>query len=112
MQTIEKEMIEAIKAKKNWSKNNTSTHYNEHESLTIVRLHSSIIAEIRYTDEITLLKVTNAGYKTNVTRNRLNVLINEFGLLVSGIHQKNYKWYITYTDETTEEMKNNFLYSA
>ena len=38
--------------------------------------------------------IANAGYKTNTTKSRLNVLIQFVHGGLSGLFQKNYEWFL------------------
>ena len=91
MRKIETQMIAAINNKRDWQNANTSVHYNEESNYSIVRLHGHKIAVI---DENSVI-ISNAGYTTNVTKSRLNVIIKEFfDGTKNGVFQKQKKWYI------------------
>ena len=92
MRKIETQMITAINNKQDWQNANTSVHYNEELECSIVRLHGHKIAVISNNNSVT---ISNAGYETNVTKSRLNVIINEFcDGTKNGVFQKNFQWYI------------------
>ena len=74
MRKIEENMITAINNKQDWEHDNTSVHYNEEDNYSIVRLHGHKIAVINNNS----ITISNAGYYTNVTKSRLNVIIKEF----------------------------------
>ena len=91
MRKIETQMIAAINNNQNWQNANTSVHYNEESGASVVRLHGHKIAVI---DDNSVI-ISNAGYETNVTKSRLNVIINEFcDGETDGVFQKDFKWYI------------------
>jgi hypothetical protein len=50
-----------------------------------LKLHGNTIAVL---DEFNMLSITNAGWSSNTTKERLNGLPNV------GIHQKNWQWYL------------------
>ena len=63
---------------------------------TELLLRGNIIAiKDRYTNKIS---ITNAGWKSNTTKERLNGLINEYlgypNCIGRGINQKNFVWYL------------------
>jgi hypothetical protein len=91
MRKIETQMIAAINNNQNWQNANTSVHYNEESDCSIVRLHGHKIAVI----DDNSVTISNAGYETNVTKSRLNVIINEFcDGKTDGVFQKDFQWYI------------------
>ena len=52
-------MIAAINNNQDWSKDNTSVHYNEENNTSIVRLHGNKIAEVTDTD----MTIFDGGYQ-------------------------------------------------
>jgi hypothetical protein len=60
-----------------------------------LKLHNNIIAVLH--GDGTLM-ITNAGWESNTTKERLNGLINEYlgypNCIGKGIHQKNFVWYL------------------
>ncbi|MDG1950590.1 MAG: hypothetical protein P8J32_07295 [bacterium] len=56
-------------------------------NVTILTLHGNEIA-FRYNDPKRTLSITNDGWFTNVTRERLN------GIPGVSIHQRNFQWYL------------------
>ena len=56
-------------------------------NVTILKLHGNIIA-YRYNDTKQTLSITNAGWFSNTTKERLNALPNVH------ITQKNWVWYL------------------
>jgi hypothetical protein len=66
---------------------NTKVEINENICLY---LHNNLIA---YRDSIfNGLYITNCGYFTNVTKDRLNSVLDSYGLY---IYQNKFRWYIT-----------------
>ena len=90
MRKIETEMNAAISEGRDWSKANTSVHWNEDEGIAIVRLHGNKIAEIGE-GFITLF---DGGWQSNTTKSRLNALLDEF-VPSMGIFQKNWTWFLS-----------------
>ena len=100
MRKIEREMIQAIIDRRNFSKANTRVVLHagdpskgEDRKDMRVYLHGNWIAE--YTDNGQLF-VNHCGWETVTTKSRLNSLINFVAdPTKNGIYQKNYKWFIT-----------------
>jgi len=95
MRKIERQMIEAIKSEIDWKSDNTKVinFFNDDKEcvVTSVFLHDNLIAEV----DDTSLTVFDGGWKSNTTKSRLNVLINEFcNALTDGVFQKDYCWFI------------------
>lgn len=73
MRKIEKDMVAAIKAKKNWKSGNTKVDIEN--GAVLVRLHGNLIAQIG--EEV--LDVSDCGFPTRTTRSRLNAVIGACG---------------------------------
>ena len=87
MRKITQNMRNAFLSSQSFSESNTQVMVNQNAPcgvLTQVYLHGNLIAE--HTNEG--LKVTNCGWFTNVTKERLNALPNV------SIQQKKGKWYL------------------
>tara|TARA_R100000654_G_scaffold74273_1_gene108275 strand:+ start:1117 stop:1374 length:258 start_codon:yes stop_codon:yes gene_type:complete len=60
-----------------------------------LKLHDNIIGVLH---EDGTLMITNAGWESKTTKERLNGLINEYlgypNCIGRGIHQKNFVWYL------------------
>ena len=91
MRKIEREMIQAIIDQRDFSKANTMVRQGLNRS--DVYLHGHHIASY-YHDGSSSLMIANAGYKTNTTKSRLNVLIQFVHGGLSGLFQKNYQWFL------------------
>lgn len=90
MRKIERELIQAIIDDcDHWSKANTSV-IKDAEGIHHVYLHGSEIAQL---DDLNI-KVRHAGYRTNVTKSRLNCILRTFGTHKDGIYQKDFKWFL------------------
>lgn len=91
MRKIEREMIEAIKAKKDYIKDNTyvlQMEGSQNKEVTLIHLNDYIIAKVVGNE----LWLSDCGYQTNTTKSRLNSILNAFNLPTIG--QRNYQWYI------------------
>jgi len=85
MRAIERKMIEAIKAGKDWHSGNTAVHMVPDLGY-IVTLHSNNIAVFRNKDRV--LGITLAGWPTPTTRSRINAVL--FGLATGAVvYRKN-----------------------
>lgn len=85
MRKITKESIEAFLNSKSFRKANMEVEVKD--NVTILRLHGNAIA-YRYNDPEKTLSITNAGWFSNTTKERLNSIPNV------SIKQKNYTWYL------------------
>lgn len=78
MRQIEKQMVAAIKARKNFKSGNTEVTMTRNEYLgtctAMVYLHANLIAKISFGPENVVAQFTMAGWNTNTTRSRLNSL--------------------------------------
>ena len=84
MRKITTEAAEAFFNRKDFKKSNTEVHNSPNGDTTML-LHDNEIAILSPEGE---LRVTNAGWKTNTTKERLN------GLLGVIINQKNFVWHL------------------
>lgn len=87
MRKITKNMINAFMTSKNHKEGNTTVNVNHFATcgtLTQIYLHGNLIAQ----HDNEGLKITNAGWQSNVTKERLNALPNV------NIQQKNFQWYL------------------
>jgi|TARA_Y100000401_G_scaffold114071_1_gene115605 hypothetical protein len=85
MRKITKDSINAFMNAKKFNKQNMSVEVLP--NVTILKLHGNIIA-YRYNDPERTLSITNAGWFSNTTKERLNALPNVH------ITQKNWVWYL------------------
>lgn len=81
MRKITKNTIDALKTGKRLSTGNMLVKDGN------VYLHGNLIASL----ENLVLTVTDAGWQTNTTKERLNGILDGFGL--QGIYQKKHVWY-------------------
>ena len=105
MRKIESEMLAAINNNQDWQSGNTSVHFNEENSVSIVRLHGNKIAEVG-DDYLTLF---DGDHQTKTTKSRLNAILGEFGYTCGTkreyIFQKQFEWFIRFYDEVTKKMQ-------
>lgn len=85
MRKITLESTEAFYNAKPFNKQNMSVEVLP--NVTILKLHSNAIA-YRYNDPERTLSITNCGWQSNTTKERLNALD---GVSIS---QKNFVWYL------------------
>ena len=90
MRKIETQMNDAISTNADWSKSNTSVHYNEESNVSLVRLHGNLIAEI----DDDSIKVYDGGWQSNTTKSRLNAILSEHGVAGERVFQKNFEWFV------------------
>jgi hypothetical protein len=83
MRKITKEAVSAFLERKPFRKSNMSVE--EIGGQYKLKLHGNTIAII---DEIGVLSISNAGWASNTTKERLN------GIPGVRIHQKNWTWYL------------------
>lgn len=102
MRKITLESCNAFKNQTNYRLNNSEVVTKEDEKSTVTRyyLHWNEIATL-YNRKTwwKQLFISNCGYETNVTKERLNWILNLFWL--GGIYQKNFKRYIETKNEIT-----------
>ena len=96
MRKIESQMCAAVQSNIDWQKDNTSVHFDPETGVSVVRLHGSKIAEVTDTD----MTIFDAGYQTKTTKSRLNALIQEFCIEGEGVYQKNYQWFVRFTNDS------------
>lgn len=92
MRKIEQAMLFAINNKGNWRSSNTEVvrSFNSHSN---VYLHGNHIATVKDNGDVS---ISNAGWRTNTTKSRLNAIINEFlDGKKNGVYQKDHCWYVT-----------------
>ena len=85
MKLITKQSIEAFMDARPFKKSNMEVKVLPY--VTILKLHGNRIA-FRYNDPNKTLSVTNCGWQTNTTKERLNAIPGV------RIHQKNWEWYL------------------
>ena len=88
MRGITKEACFALKAKRNWRKSNTSVEVQD--GVACLYLHGNLIAIY---DEDDQLSISNAGWESHTTKERLNGVLRTFNTK-RGIYQEDWTWYI------------------
>lgn len=100
MRAIEKKMIEAIIAHRNYNGGNTRVVSNSENST--VFLFDFPIAEINNK----IVKINNQGFKTATTKSRLNAILKVFCNNLY-IYQRNFTWMITEEKEIDLHFQSN-----
>ena len=85
MKKITRESVNAFMEARSFKKGNMTIEVLP--NVTIMLLHGNAIA-YRFNDPERTLTITNRGWFTNTTKERLNALPNV------RIHQKNWQWYL------------------
>jgi hypothetical protein len=83
MRKITKEAVSKFLSKETFRKSNMSVE--ESSGVYKLKLHGNTIATI---DELGVLSVSNAGWRSNTTKERLN------GIPGVRVHQRNWNWYL------------------
>lgn len=87
MRKITENAVNAFLNNENFSKSNTSVHVLENSNMVELRLHNNtIMRKIKGN-----IFISNAGWFTNTTKERLNGLGYHLGF---SIRQDNFNWYI------------------
>jgi hypothetical protein len=92
MRKIESQMVAAIKAGKDWKLANTEVIACS--NVSDVYLHGNLIARIGET----WIEIFDGGWQTNTTKSRLNAILSTFGMPGEGVFQKNYQWFVNYSN--------------
>jgi hypothetical protein len=85
MRKITRDSVDAFMNARPFRRDNTEVTVLD--NVTILKLHGNEIAYL-YNDPYRTLSVTNAGWFSNTTKERLNGIPNV------RIHQKNFNWYL------------------
>ena len=86
MRKITEESTEAFLNKGKLSKQNMNIFYDRYEQTSRMLLHNNCIATYDYDNK--RLSISNCGWFSNTTKERLNALPNV------DIRQKNFKWFL------------------
>lgn len=99
MRKITHESVKAFLNNEPFAKSNMQVIADTHE--TWLCLHGNVIAKIKHTEQGRKLYISNCGWATNTTKERLNGLPNVH------IYQKNFVWYLNgyYWDGNETEVK-------
>jgi hypothetical protein len=85
MRKITEQSVNAFMNAKKFNKGNMSVDVLP--NVTVLKLHGNEIA-YRYNDPKNTISITNCGWKTNTTKERLNGIPNV------SIYQKDWQWYL------------------
>lgn len=89
---------ESVRAFKNWERFSLSnTVVKVFEWVRQMFLHWNEIARLSWNQ----LMITSAGWESNTTKERLNWILEEFGL--GKIRQVNWDWFLVKSDWTSED---------
>ena len=92
MRKIERQMNAAITAGKDFKSANTEVVACSF--VTDVFLHGNLIARIGET----WIELFDGCWQSNTTKSRLNAILSEHGCPGDGVFQKNFQWFVTFTD--------------
>ena len=73
--------------------NKSNMNVTVEPNVTILKYQGNAIA-YKYNDPNKTIAITNCGWESNTTKERLNGVISLSGLNNSGIYQKNWNWYL------------------
>lgn len=86
MRKIERQMLNAIAARRNWELDNTRVEVSESENYVKVYLHGSCIFNMSYNSGTAVINL--CGWNTNTTRSRLSILVNYYSNDYVGVGTK------------------------
>ena len=91
MRLITRESVNAFLNAKKFNKSNMSVEVLP--NVTILKYQGNSIA-YKYNDPKRTISITNCGWESNTTKERLNGVISLSGLNVGKVYQKNWQWYL------------------
>lgn len=91
MRKITKESVKAFLNAKKFNKSNMSVEVLP--NVTILKYQGNSIA-YKYNDPKQTISITNCGWRTVTTKERLNGVISLSGLNIGRIYQKDWTWYL------------------
>jgi len=91
MRQITRESVNAFLNAKKFNKSNMSVEVLP--NVTILKYQGNSIA-YKYNDPKRTISITNCGWESNTTKERLNGVISLSGLNVGKVYQKNWQWYL------------------
>lgn len=118
MRQITRDSVNAFRNKRNFKRQNMSVQYLPNLDASKMYLHGNLIAIYKHnTGE---LAITNAGWCSVTTKERLNGIIDSMTYGVKGIYQKDWQWYLNgntwdgnltviSSDEKTKEIESDPL---
>lgn len=108
---IEKDLVSAIRGKRNWGGGNTVVTHDAGGMRCRVYLHGNLIAVIDYLTKTA--RLSSARWRTPTTKSRLNAIMTALNIS-GGIKQKNRVWYRyrnDYNKQHLEPFKDNMVLS-
>lgn len=90
MRKIEAQMVQAIKASKDFKLANTEVI--SCSNVSDVYLHGHLIARVGET----WIELSSCGYRTTTTKSRLNAILSAFGMDGERVFQKDFQWFVNY----------------
>jgi hypothetical protein len=99
MRAITKESIKAFYNKGTLKKQNMNVFFDRYEQTSIMLLHNNCIATYDHDNKI--LTISNCGWFSNTTKERLNALPNV------NIIQKNFVWFLNGEEWNGEKININ-----
>jgi len=91
MRQITRESVNAFLNANKFNKSNMSVEVLP--NVTILKYQGNSIA-YKYNDPKRTISITNCGWESNTTKERLNGVISLSGLNVGKVYQKNWQWYL------------------
>lgn len=91
MRKITQESVTAFLNANKFNKSNMSVDVLP--NVTVLKYQGNEIA-YKYNDPKQTISITNCGWESNTTKERLNGVISLSGLNVGKIYQKNWQWYL------------------
>ena len=91
MKQITKESVKAFLNAKKFKKSNMIVEVLP--NVTVLKYQGNEIA-YKYNDPEKTISITNCGWESRTTKDRLNGVIRLSGLNIEEIYQKNWKWYL------------------
>lgn len=91
MRQITRESVKAFLNGENFNKSNMNVTVEP--NVTILKYQGNAIA-YKYNDPNKTISITNCGWESNTTKERLNGIIDLSGLNIGKIYQKNWQWYL------------------
>ena len=91
MRDITFQSVSAFLSAKKFSKSNMKVEVLP--NVTILKYQGNSIA-YKYNDPKSTIAITNCGWETTTTKERLNGVIKLSGVNNKGIYQKNWQWYL------------------
>ena len=106
MRKITEQAVRAFRNNEEFKKDNTQICKGTHDSGALFfKLHNNTIA-MKVGDTI---KIKDAGWQTNTTKERLNGILEECGSGYSFIFQKDFQWYLNRHGDIQEFPSNEWV---